>query len=1068
MRSLACLMAALALLAPRAASTQTTRAGDAPPRHRVLVSTDIGGSDNDDFQSMIHLLVYADQLEIEGLLSSPPAAGRVAHIHEAIDAYALDFPHLRAHADYPAPEHVHGLAKQGATEPSPAAGYSEPTEASQWIIERAKVADARPLYVLVWGSITDVAQAVHDAPEIKTALRVYSIGSWNTGQDRAARDYLFNEHPDLWWIEADGTFRGMYVGGEQAGDLGNREFLDQHVRGHGALGQLLVEKLPAIKMGDSPSVLYLLSGDANNPEGPHWGGSFVRSEHGDHYWTDAQDPALKEGRYTGARTVNTWREEFLRDWQARMDRCLPARQARTWALWDAEGQHLTTDEILEIHRAFGAGTYFFRSTAKQGLDLRRLNEAGLTLIQVAHPGYAPFNEVTFLDDEAGVRTWAQQALASPEVDGIALDIEGATATTHKHVFQVLSEEARASGKTMHAVPHFAHFDRWENTISAEEMNVGAEVVWPWLYNRFRKETYSEGLRAMLGYWRDQGVTRPTYPLFDHGRVDYSGITPAEAAEAPLRLKETGVDTVCLFQPHASYRARAGDPAFSALWQNLADAYGKGAGLINANGWFVAGDSVLWGWVQHNGWWRDGQRPNLTRRSVGDPRGDLRPNRTEDFEALTDNMLRFGYPGFEHNYGLWYDRRRDAHDTGMRADANAMPPFLEQPWARSSEGTAADGLPKYDLTSFNPWYFDRLKAFADLCDRKGTVLLHKFYMQHALLESQTHYVDFPWRPANCVQETALPDTMPAANAFYDVAHPVRRELHRLYIRKCLDVLGANRNVVHLTSQEFTGPLPFVQFWLDTIVEWEQETGKDVCIGLGAPKDVQDAILQDAARTNAIEVIDPRYWWLKDDGTYFAPGGGQELPGRGLERGGNQAAQSSALRFYEKLRSLRDRYPGKGIIDAYEGGLRESWAFLMAGGSLLVRGGISYPGEGDPETYIQPAGVDIVLPTYRFLREHLATQLPRMQPADIASSTSGPAWCLADGNRACLVFVPEGGVFTLDFPATETDHDATWFNPRAGEVQPAPLPGAAAPLRFETPTTEDWALWITSQTGGGDKP
>ena len=51
---------------------------------------------------------------------------------------------------------------------------------------------------------------------------------------------------DLWWIESDSTFRGMYVGGNQAGDLGNQAFLDAHVRGRGALGNLLVAKMGAI------------------------------------------------------------------------------------------------------------------------------------------------------------------------------------------------------------------------------------------------------------------------------------------------------------------------------------------------------------------------------------------------------------------------------------------------------------------------------------------------------------------------------------------------------------------------------------------------------------------------------------------------------------------------------------------------------------------------------------------------------------------------------------------------------------------------------------------------------
>ena len=39
---------------------------------RVIVSTDIGGGDPDDFQSMVHYLVYADLFDTEGLVSSPP------------------------------------------------------------------------------------------------------------------------------------------------------------------------------------------------------------------------------------------------------------------------------------------------------------------------------------------------------------------------------------------------------------------------------------------------------------------------------------------------------------------------------------------------------------------------------------------------------------------------------------------------------------------------------------------------------------------------------------------------------------------------------------------------------------------------------------------------------------------------------------------------------------------------------------------------------------------------------------------------------------------------------------
>ena len=42
------------------ASLAGLAAAEGPTRPRVIVSTDIGGTDFDDYQSMAHLLVYAD------------------------------------------------------------------------------------------------------------------------------------------------------------------------------------------------------------------------------------------------------------------------------------------------------------------------------------------------------------------------------------------------------------------------------------------------------------------------------------------------------------------------------------------------------------------------------------------------------------------------------------------------------------------------------------------------------------------------------------------------------------------------------------------------------------------------------------------------------------------------------------------------------------------------------------------------------------------------------------------------------------------------------------------------
>lgn len=304
-------------------------------RYRVILSSDIGGGDPDDFQSLVHYLVHADLFDTEGLIASPAGQGRASDILRVLDAYERDFPRLRRHSDrFPSPASLRAVTKQGAIDVAPEPGFSQPTDGSRWIVERARAADPRPLYVLVWGSMTDVAQAVHDAPDIKGKLRVYCIASSNRKSDPHAHQYLLDHHPDLWWIDCDTTFRGMYVGGAQDGDLGNQAFVAEHVAGHGALGAFFATLTPddsrggvrvQIKMGDTPTVLYLLAGEPDDPTGEHWGGRFRRPDPGRPYWTDLRDEELSERLgdrvFHGARTVSRWREAYLRGWQARMDWC---------------------------------------------------------------------------------------------------------------------------------------------------------------------------------------------------------------------------------------------------------------------------------------------------------------------------------------------------------------------------------------------------------------------------------------------------------------------------------------------------------------------------------------------------------------------------------------------------------------------------------------------------------------------------------------------------------------------------------------------------------------------------
>jgi hypothetical protein len=274
---------ALALLAPAPAAADAGAL--AGTRHRVIVSTDIGGTDFDDFQSLVHVLLYADVLDLEGLISSPFGPGRQEHILQVLAHYEHDYPNLRTYSDrYPTPAALRAITKQGETETAPYAGVRRPTEGSDWIIRCARRDDPRPLHVLVWGGIEDVAQALHDAPDILPKLRVHFIGGPNKKWSPDAYHYLATQHPTLWIIESNSTYRGWFIGGFQEGDFAAETFAEARAAGRGALGEFFAhgivfegQKRTSLKMGDTPTVSWLLRGEPELPFQPGWGGRYVRA-----------------------------------------------------------------------------------------------------------------------------------------------------------------------------------------------------------------------------------------------------------------------------------------------------------------------------------------------------------------------------------------------------------------------------------------------------------------------------------------------------------------------------------------------------------------------------------------------------------------------------------------------------------------------------------------------------------------------------------------------------------------------------------------------------------------------
>ncbi len=363
-----------------------------------------------------------------------------------------------------------------------------------------------------------------------------------------------------------------------------------------------------------------------------------------------------------------------------------------------------------------------------------------------------------------------------------------------------------------------------------------------------------------------------------------------------------------------------------------------------NGRLVMDGRLLVGGRQEVPWWNGRLRtnwlpkakPHVTRFVPGREGVGL----TDRIDSTVNYMVKNQILVLDHNYGLWYERRRDDHERVRRRDGDVWGPFYEQPFARSGQGTAWEGLSRYDLNRPNAWYWNRLKQFARKGAENGLLLFHQNYFQHNILEAGAHWVDCPWRSTNNINQTDMPEPVPfagdkrifVADMFYDVNHPVRRELHKQYIRQCLNNFADDANVVQLISAEYTGPLHFVQFWLDVIGEWEKETGKNAVVALSATKDVQDAILSDPVREKLVDIIDVRYWHYKVDGLY-APEGGKNLAPRQHARK-MKVGKVTFKEAYRAVSEYRKKFPQKAVTYYAQNYPVMAWAVLMAGGSCPV--------------------------------------------------------------------------------------------------------------------------------------
>jgi hypothetical protein len=286
MNTLSGLIALLFAMTPLAQATEP-----APAKARLLVLTDIE-ADPDDAQSLVRLMLYSNEIDLEGLVATTSIhmRGEVhpESIHRIIDAYDQVRAQLLRHAPgFPATSALRALVVSGQSSYGMAAvGRGKDTAGSRLILRALESSDPRPLWVTVWGGANTLAQALFTLRETRGAdatarllekLRVYTISD----QDDSGA-WMRREFPKLFYVVSPGgygaaTWTGIHSVVAGLGDhpvnqvIGNRWLAEHIQQDHGPLGAVYPDVAYGME-GDTPSYLSLIPNGLNAPEHPDWGG----------------------------------------------------------------------------------------------------------------------------------------------------------------------------------------------------------------------------------------------------------------------------------------------------------------------------------------------------------------------------------------------------------------------------------------------------------------------------------------------------------------------------------------------------------------------------------------------------------------------------------------------------------------------------------------------------------------------------------------------------------------------------------------------------------------------------
>ncbi len=385
-------------------------------------------------------------------------------------------------------------------------------------------------------------------------------------------------------------------------------------------------------------------------------------------------------------------------------------------------------------------------------------------------------------------------------------------------------------------------------------------------------------------------------------------------------------------------------------------------------------------------------------------------------------------------------------------------FDPLPWTRSGPGLAADGLPKFDLDTFNEAYFERMRSRIIQAGEHGIYCAVMLFQGWSLHKTGATYGDpwpvHPFNVPNNINGVQVPftgaddDEHPCLHSLHNPAVLARQEA---YVRKVIDTVNDLDNVLYEIINE-GGAIAWQYHMIDFAHQVERGKAKQHPVGMThriSPKQFNSDLFDSHA-----DWISP----AKEPQDWLYPG-------------------STFLEDYQNDPPAAD---GRKVIVndtdhiwGHGGNPKWVWKSFTRGHNVLFMDPwwplyIESDPKITPWTFVGGVSKDNRdypdwEPTRRALgdtrRYALQMDLARMFPRpELASSH----YCLANPGHEYLVYLPEGGSVTLNLRGGKGLFDVEWFFPRLGRTFPGayPLQGGDYAVTA-APFTGDAVLYLKNK-------